>query len=67
LLAHRARNGVFAVLSILGILYSLLLPYYAMYDSVLDIIGGVLFAGVILCASFFIAERAGVKPFAAAD
>jgi hypothetical protein len=67
LLAHRARSGVFAVLSILGIVYALVLPYYAMYDSLLDIIGGVLFAGAILCGSFFIAERAGVKPFAAAD
>lgn len=66
LIAHRARNPVFAVLSILAILYSLLLPYYAMYYSVLDIIGGVLFGGGALCSSFFIAERAGVKPFAAA-
>jgi hypothetical protein len=67
LLAHRAQHAPFAVLSILAILYSLIMPYYAMYNSLLDILGGVLFAAAILCASFYIAQRAGVRPFANAD
>jgi hypothetical protein len=67
LLARSARNGIFAVLSMLAILYALVLPFYATYFSILDIIGGVLFAGAVLCVSFFFAERAGVKPFAATN
>jgi hypothetical protein len=64
LIAHRAQNRVFAVLSLCALLYALVLPYYAEYVSVLDILGGVLFAGALWCASFFIAECAGVHPFA---
>jgi hypothetical protein len=64
LLSHRAKNGVLAILSLCAIVYALTLPYYAEYDSMLDVIGGMLFAGAVLCASFFIAERAGVRPFA---
>lgn len=65
LISHHARKPIPAVLSILAIVYALFLPYYAMYDSILDIAGGVLFAAAVLCLNFFIAERAGVRPFAA--
>lgn len=67
LLAHRARNRLLLVASIVGVAYSIAFPYYAMYDSILDIIGGLLYAAAVLCLSFFIAERAGVKPFAAQE
>jgi len=67
LLAHRAGNHFLAIASMAGIAYSIVFPYYAMYDSVLDIIGGVLYAAAVLCLSFFIAELAGVRPFAAQE
>ena len=67
LLARRARSVPFAALSLVAILYSVILPYYARWGSILDIAGGVLFAAAILCTSSYMAERAGVRPFARAE
>lgn len=62
-LAVKAERTALAVLSALGILYAVILPYYATYQSLLDIAGGLLFAGAIWCTSAYISERAGARPF----
>lgn len=62
-MAHAARHTLFAVLSIIGVVVAIGLPYYETFASVLDVAGALLFAAAIWCSSLYISQRAGVEPF----